>query len=329
MIYLFATMLVIGAALLWLLGRRAAAPSAILSYQREIALPRLPPRCDGLRLLHISDLHLTPRSDSTQAVLDRAQAARPDLIAVTGDLASGWRGLPLARRLLEQLASRWPTYVVPGNADHWADRFDRHIARWGETGARLLINDAQQLCGDGERDARSSGASADCASASSERTPSGANSGAESPSPGLSLRGRGVVALPSEPGQPRHPPGDGEFWVVGVDDPYRFRDDPGRALAQVPAGAFKLLLAHSPEVIRRREALSADLILAGHTHGGQVRLPVIGALLTRSRLGRKWSRGTFRLGGTVLILTTGVGTTRLGVRFCCPPEMTLWVLRGQ
>jgi predicted MPP superfamily phosphohydrolase len=267
-IYLLSAALGAGVAFLWFLGRRAAAPSAALCFERRLDLPRLPPDYDGLRVLHISDPHLTPRSDASDAIIARAEAARPDLVAVTGDLASGWRGLPLARHLLKRLASRWPTYVVAGNADHSADLLRREVARWGETGARVLMNEGRPL-----RD------------------------------------------------------GDAAFWIAGVDDPYRFRDDPARALAPAPAEAFKLLLAHSPEVIERREALGADLILSGHTHGGQVRLPRVGALVTRTRLGRRFSRGVFRLNGATLVVTSGIGATRLGVRFWCPPEMTLWVLR--
>jgi predicted MPP superfamily phosphohydrolase len=267
-IYLLSAALGAGVAFLWFLGRRAAAPSSMLSRERRLDFPRLPPEYDGLRVLHVSDPHLTPRTDCTDAIIARADAARPDLIAVTGDLVSGWRGLPLARRLLERLASRWPTYVVAGNADHWADYRRGEVARWNETGARVLMNEGRPF---GE--------------------------------------------------------GDSGFWIAGVNDPYRFRDDPRRALAHAPPGAFKLLLAHTPEVIERREALGADLILSGHTHGGQVRLPWIGALVTRTRLDRKFSRGVFRLNGTVLVISSGIGATRLSVRFFCPPEMTLWVLR--
>lgn len=260
--------LIAGAVILWLLGRRAAAPSAIRCLQRGITLPRLPRRYDGLRVLHVSDPHLHPRRDCRAAVIARAEAARPHLVLVTGDLVSGPRGLPLAHSLLEQLAARWPTFIVPGNADHRADRFKHHLPRWSATGGTLLLNRGQPL-----DDA------------------------------------------------------NGDFWIAGVDDPHRYRDDPARALAPAPPEAFKLLLAHSPDVVRHPQALGADLIFAGHTHGGQVRLPGVGALVTRSRLARKLSQGVFRLEGATLIVTAGIGTTRLGVRFCCPPEMTLWVLR--
>lgn len=268
MIYFLSGALIVGAALLWHLGRRAAAPSAMLTWQRQLRLPRLPLALDGLRVLHISDVHATPRTDPTDTIMARAERVRPDLVAVTGDLVSGWRGLPRARRLLRRLASRWPTYVVLGNADHWADSTRREIPRWSETGAVLLVNEGLAFARD-----------------------------------------------------------SAEIWVAGVDDPYRFRDNPRRALAAAPPGAFRLLLAHSPEIIQRPEALHSDLILSGHTHGGQVRLPLVGALITRTRLGRRLSRGLFRLNGTVLIISSGVGATRLGVRFWCPPEMTLWILR--
>ena len=265
--FLAAAAFIAGALILWFLGRRAAAPAAIRCWQRSLELLRLPSSADGLRLLHVSDTHLHPRADARAAIIAQAETAKPDLVAVTGDLVSSPRGLPLGWNLLQQLASRWPTYVVPGNADHWADRFRREIPRWGETGAALLLNRGEPL--------------------------------------------RGA----------------GDFWIAGVDDPHRFRDDPARALAHAPTGAFRLLLSHSPDVLEHQEALGADLVLAGHTHGGQVCMPGLGALVTRLRLGRRFAQGVLRRDGTVLIVSNGVGTTRLGVRFWCPPEMTLWVLR--
>lgn len=118
------------------------------------------------------------------------------------------------------------------------------------------------------------------------------------------------------------PFGDG-VWVAGTDDPHRHRADAAKALASVPDDAFCVLLTHSPDIIVQPAALKADLILCGHTHGGQIRLPFIGALYIRARrIPRRYAWGCHELpNGTVLITTCGVGTTRLPLRFFCPPEV--------
>lgn len=114
-----------------------------------------------------------------------------------------------------------------------------------------------------------------------------------------------------------------KIWVAGTADPHWHRDDIFKTLANVPEDAFCLLLSHSPDIVRYRESMRANLILCGHTHGGQVRLPFIGPLYIRARYVKKelaW--GMHELSnGTVLITTSGVGTTRLPVRFLCPPEV--------
>lgn len=113
------------------------------------------------------------------------------------------------------------------------------------------------------------------------------------------------------------------IWVAGTADPHWRRDDIRKTLESVPSDAFCILLSHSPDVIRYREALRADVILCGHTHGGQVRLPLLGPLYIRTRyIPKSLAWGKFELdNGAVLITTSGLGTTRLPVRFLCPPEV--------
>lgn len=101
-----------------------------------------------------------------------------------------------------------------------------------------------------------------------------------------------------------------------------------QALAEVPAEDFCLLLAHSPDQVREAEGLGVDLMLAGHTHGGQVRLPLLGAVVTGTDLGPRYASGLFRWGDTWLYVTRGIGTRGLPVRLLCPPEITLLVLEA-
>lgn len=104
-----------------------------------------------------------------------------------------------------------------------------------------------------------------------------------------------------------------------------------RALAAVPSGAFKILLCHMPDLLDEAAAQGIDLYLAGHTHGGQLRLPFYGALITSSNHGKRYEMGLFQKGETYLYVSRGVGLEGLAApraRFLCPPEVTLFTLRG-
>lgn len=104
-----------------------------------------------------------------------------------------------------------------------------------------------------------------------------------------------------------------------------------RALAAVPPGAFKILLCHMPDLLYKATAHGIDLYLAGHTHGGQLRLPFYGALITSSNHGKRYEMGLFRERETYLYVSRGVGLEGLSApraRFLCPPEVTLFALRG-
>lgn len=100
-------------------------------------------------------------------------------------------------------------------------------------------------------------------------------------------------------------------------------------LQDAPSDLPQVLLYHSPELMPEVAGLGIDLYLCGHTHGGQVRLPILGPLLTSSQLGRKFVMGSYRIGRTHLYVSRGVGLEGLSaprVRLLCPPEMTLVTL---
>lgn len=91
----------------------------------------------------------------------------------------------------------------------------------------------------------------------------------------------------------------------------------------------RVVLSHSPDVIRQVRDSAAPrpcIVLAGHTHGGQVRLPGVGALYSSTWIGRRFDRGLFDFGGVPLYITAGVGTTILPIRLFDPPEVTLLTL---
>ncbi len=119
------------------------------------------------------------------------------------------------------------------------------------------------------------------------------------------------------------------LWIGGVDDPHKFRAaSVADAFADAPEhGVFRLLLAHTPEVISDARKAGVDLYLCGHTHGGQVRFPVIGALEMNARCPAQFKRGRWACGAMQGYTSDGLGTTDLPVRFNCPPEAVLIELR--
>jgi hypothetical protein len=112
------------------------------------------------------------------------------------------------------------------------------------------------------------------------------------------------------------------------DSAYTGKADLAAALAGIPEGVVVILLSHAPTIVRDPLAGRAALILAGHTHGGQVVLPVIGPLYVPSRLGRRHAAGLHRIGNAWLFITRGVGEIIPPLRINCPPEIALLTLRA-
>lgn len=118
------------------------------------------------------------------------------------------------------------------------------------------------------------------------------------------------------------------LWLGGVDDPHKFHTDHlPSAFAGAPADAFKIALVHSPERAEEAAALGAHLYLCGHTHGGQLRLPLWGAIKLNSRSKFEYARGHWRCDGMQGYTTDGLGVTDFPLRFNCPPEACLFTLR--
>ncbi|HNR30678.1 MAG TPA: metallophosphoesterase family protein [Candidatus Hydrogenedentes bacterium] len=123
--------------------------------------------------------------------------------------------------------------------------------------------------------------------------------------------------------------GDATLWIGGVDDPHDFEcASVPHAMRHAPNDAFRILLAHTPEVVYEARAHGVALCLCGHTHGGQVRFPFIGAIESNARgAPRQCLMGPWRLGEMFGHTSIGLGTTDLPVRYNCPPEATLLTLR--
>jgi uncharacterized protein len=136
------------------------------------------------------------------------------------------------------------------------------------------------------------------------------------------FRGEGINVLVNEGFRLRAR--GAQIWLAGVDDLMAGKTDVRAALAGADADEFKLLLAHNPQIIRRAAWHGVDLMLSGHTHGGQVKLrDEEKRILPRRRL----SSGLHRRKETQIYITRGIGTVVAPIRYQCPPEISLIELK--
>jgi predicted MPP superfamily phosphohydrolase len=141
------------------------------------------------------------------------------------------------------------------------------------------------------------------------------------------LAARGITVL--EESARRLELAGASFFVVGLADQMARPSNPRAVLAGLPADAPALVLVHEPDVFESfsREGLSPTLTLAGHTHGGQVWLPLLGRPVVPSSFGERYAYGHVVEGGRHLFVTSGVGTSILPIRLFVPPEIAVLTLR--
>ena len=122
---------------------------------------------------------------------------------------------------------------------------------------------------------------------------------------------------------------DGEtLYLAGIDDAHFFRlDNLHRAAQSIPPESVSILLSHTPETYRQAAHAGFDMMLCGHTHGGQICLPGGIPIRTEATSPRRLARGTWRYREMVGYTSTGAGTSTVDARLNCPPELTLHRLR--
>lgn len=295
------------------LGAGLLAGAAALAYARceaemftlrRVTVPVLPAGARDLTVLHLSDLHLTPHQSRKIAWVRALADLAPDFVVDTGDNMAHVDALPHLLHALEPLLA-FPGAFVMGSNDY----FSPHR----KNPARYLLQDAR-----GPRVAREPDLPAAKLSAA--------------------LAEAGWIDLDNN--RAKASIGSLDVALVGMDDPHIDRDDmpaPDQATARAD---LRLGVVHAPYV-RALEALradGADLMIAGHTHGGQLRVPGFGALVTNCDLDRGRAQGLHgwpgarpdEFGGhdsTWLHVSGGLGTSPYTpVRFACRPSATLITL---
>jgi uncharacterized protein len=237
--------------------------------ETDIFIRDLPEAFDGFRIAQVSDVHHSSlvSAEDVRRVVEAANSARADLVALTGDYTTASRAyVEPAAELLAGLQAPHGVWAVLGNHDHHTDP--------------ALTRSA--------------------------------------------LRRRGINLIDNANTRLRR--GGDELQLAGVGDWSWADNDWGKTFAGVSRGKPTVLLSHQPLVLDLPETEGVSLILSGHTHGGQVSLPVVGAPVGHMNE-FKYLRGLFTRGATQLYVTRGTGTIGLPVRFGARPEIAVLRLR--
>ena len=120
----------------------------------------------------------------------------------------------------------------------------------------------------------------------------------------------------------------GSFWLVGLADLWTRPQRVEQTIAKIPQGRPSIAITHNPDIFPRLPP-RVQLLLAGHTHGGQVRFPLIGTVVQASEYGERYVRGHVFEQNHHLFVTTGIGTSIVPVRFSVPPEIVMLTIESQ
>ncbi|MBE0447146.1 MAG: metallophosphoesterase [Actinobacteria bacterium] len=246
----------------------------------DVKLDDLPPKFDGYKILHISDLHgksFGPRQRDLVAAISKTN---PDLIAVTGDLIDHRRNNDEAGiLLLRQITGIAPVYFVTGNHEQQSGRLNSLENRLTKYGVKVLRNSHASINRGNER---------------------------------LSIVGMDDVAKNAKPY-------DSDAIVV---------NELNQAMADLPKSDVTILLAHRPEKFSIYSLYGVDLILAGHAHGGQIGLPLIGGLYAPDQgFFPKYISGPYKKHNSTMVVSRGLGNSIAPQRIFNRPEIVLITLR--
>ena len=271
-IVLITAAVLVPALLIWLLWANSS-PAAT---QVTGASGALPEAFEGFKIAHVSDLHNAVFGRKNEKLLSLIRAAKPDIIAITGDLIdSRHTDIDSALAFVEAAAEIAPVYYVTGNHESRLD-FDEIEPRLIAAGARVLRNEAEDIGRGGER-----------------------------------------------------------IRLAGIDDPSFIRTGgtaEERAAAELEqlgdgGGTFTVLLAHRPELVEVYAEYGAGLVLSGHAHGGQVRLPLLGGLYAPGQgLLPEYDSGLYSLGETQMVVSRGLGNSVAPLRVNNRPELVIVTL---
>lgn len=259
--------------------------------ERDFFLSGLPSAFNGLKIVQLSDIHLDHFTEPSflRRVIERVNGIKPDLVLITGDFVTASVHSGRVRRLIPTKSSR--------------------VAAWQCGGILSGLDCKERYAVLGNHDF---------------------GVGPHEVVAALETNGISVLRNTCTPIERS----GARFWLAGLDDPLEGQPDPGAAIPapirNVPNEPI-ILMCHGPDyadyLLDHPAGQAVDMMLSGHSHGGQVRLPLVGALVLPP-YGRKYVEGWFRLGRLQLYVNRGIGTVGLPIRFDCPPELAVFTLRS-
>ena len=263
---------------------------------RELDLALLPAGSESIRVLHISDLHITPAQTRKINWVKSLAKLEPDFVVGTGDFLAHQLAVPAVVEAMNELMDI-PGAFVLGSNDYFAPSFKNPFMYFNK-----------------KREIRAEGTALPTSDLVDELNDAG----------WLDLNNKQSTAVIN--GVKIH--------FRGTDDPHIKKDDYAAIAGSFDSDAFAFGVTHAPyrRVLQSFEADKADLVLAGHTHGGQICIPFYGALVTNCDLPQGQAKGfsTFGESEMPLHVSAGVGTSPFAqVRIACRPEATLITLSAK
>lgn len=258
--------------------------------QRDFFLSGLSAAFNGMRIVQLSDIHLDHFTEPSflRRVIERVNALKPDLVLLTGDFVTA----SIHRGRVARLTTK-----------------SARVAAWQCAGILTGLECKAMYAVLGNHDF---------------------GVGPQVVVNALETNGITVLRNACTPIERA----GSRFWLAGLDDPLEGHPDPGSAIPEsirnVPNEPV-ILMCHGPDysdyLLGHPAGQAVDMMLSGHSHGGQVRLPFLGAVVLPP-YGRKYVEGWFRLGRLQLYVNRGIGTVGLPFRFDCPPEIAVFTLRS-
>lgn len=251
---------------------------------RSYDIPLLPAGSKAISILQVSDLHLRPGLKRLEAFMRALHDQTYDVVLATGDLLGDPRSVETCAELLNGLEARLDRCVVFGSSDYYAPVFKNYIDYFLKK----------------------------------KRPRTKKNRTDEfrrllDPEGWQELNNRTISTLWNGM----------NVQITGLDDPHLDREDRS-LLKRGPDAELALCVVHDPAPYKEAASAHFDLVVSGHTHGGQVRFPLIGAVVTNSSLPTRLARGLNKLNGSWLFVTPGLGTGKFApFRFMCRPEASV------
>lgn len=260
---------------------------ARLHRTRSYTVPVLPPGSRSITMLQVSDTHLRLRSRRLVRFLESLSSRSYDVVLATGDLLGDPSSMQRCAALLNNLRAESIRAFVFGSSDYYAPKFKNYLDYF------------------------------------LKRRSHGTRKNPTDQFRAL-LVGAGWVDLNNKASVIRV--NDVTIRFAGMDDPYLNRHEPS-VVRRDPSDELAICVVHDPAPFEEVLASGFDLQVSGHTHGGQVRLPLIGAVVTNSTLPRKLASGLHRVRGGYLFVSPGLGTGKYApFRFLSRPEASVLTL---